>query len=42
MGAPLVEPPLLLGEVRLRAVGVAVDAVLLQGVGGVEDAFDRV
>jgi len=42
MGAPLVEPALLLGEVRLGAVGIAVDAVLLQGMGGVEDAYQEV
>ena len=41
MRPPLLGPAPLLGKVRLGAMGVAVDAVILQRMRGVENALDR-
>ena len=41
VGLPFLGPALLLGEVGLGAVGVAVDAVILERVRRVEHPFDR-
>src|SRR6266581_172898 len=41
MGPAVFDPLPLLGEIGPRAMGVAVDAVLLQGMRGVEDSLDR-
>src|SRR5579884_1719351 len=41
MGPPLLAAAPLFGKARLRAVGIAVDAVIAQGMGGVEHLLDR-